>query len=174
MSQGSVTSAGKVKGTIAHDAADADAPVKIGLYAIELGAAPTNVGAGDVSNLRGTRSGQGLVIAGHPYTERLSGQYTTAQSGTVLKSVASGKAFAITAVSVLYDHDASNIISVEVKLGSTSVAGHPGLEPGSGLVEGSGAGMLYTGGDGNDVTFDCENPGGFPVWVFVTGFQVDH
>jgi hypothetical protein len=141
----------KAHGDVAHDAADSGNPVKVGSKAVNHGSSPTAVAAGDRVDQVANRHGVPFTICGHPNIERVRGQRTTAGSAT-LKSVDAGSKIVVTAYAATSAGGSAATCKVELKLGSTVIAEHPGMLAGSGLVEGSGAGILAVGADGEDLT----------------------
>jgi len=50
---------------------------------------------------------------------------------------------------------------------------HPGIAPGSGVVEGNGSGILGIGASGEDVRVTCEDAVGGSINIIVTYFTTD-
>jgi len=163
-------------GDVAHDAADTGDPVKIGAKAAGLGASPIAVAAADRTNVHATRHGISYVIGGHPNAQRLTGKYTAAQTDAVLKTVATGKSFVVTGYSVFVDKSCTVNVQALLEFDDATdvrIAEHPGIAAGSGMVEGSGAGILAIGASGQDVLFTCTVPTTGSVAVHVTGYEED-
>lgn len=104
--------------------------------------------------------------------------YTSAQTNTVLVSVASGQGFRVMGWEI--DIDRSVTVpyveaffefddTVDVKFG-----GHPGLAPGSGKARANGYGdeSLADGADGQDVIFTCDAPTGGEISGAVNGYFI--
>jgi hypothetical protein len=162
----------RVEGLVAHDAAVEGYPVYVGGKAVDFKATPADVAAADLTHWLFNRQGIPFILGGHPNTERLSGKYDSAQTDTSLKTINSGECFVITAASVYLDHGADPV-QVLLEFGSTRIIEHGELPPGSGLVEGSGAGIIAIGAEAEDPTFTCENPGSYYVTVHITGFKIE-
>jgi len=134
----------KTEGNVAHDTADSGGPVKQGAKAVAHGSSPTAVAAGDRTDLYANRHGVPFVIGGHPNVQRAEGIRITAGTDTIA-TPAGGKRFVVTAVSAYSANGGLNNIGVELKIGSLRIVKHPRIAPGSGFVEGSGAGILCIG-----------------------------
>jgi len=163
-------------GDIAHDAVDSGNPIKVGAKAAGLGASPTAVAASDRTHLHATRHGIAYVIGGHPNVERLAAKYTSAQTNTVLRTVAAGKSFVVTGYSVFVDKACTVNVSALLEFDAATdvvIAEHPGVAAGSGFVEGGGSGILAIGGSGEDVLITVSVPSGGSIAVHVTGYEED-
>ena len=162
-------------GNVAHDAADSGAPIKIGAKAISFGTSPTAVAANDRTDLYASRYGIPWVIGGFPNTEVLTGKYTSAQTDTVLKSVAAGQKFIVTMLSAMVGNIPTTAgCGVRFEFdGATdiSIGEHPNIAAGSGFVMGTGAGIIAAGADAQDLLVTTGNPSG-EICVAVTGFLI--
>lgn len=166
---------GRVEGQQDHDSNTLSRPIMAGLRAKAHGSAPSAVADADVTHWYANRDGVPFVIGGHPNIERLTAKYTSAQTDTVLKSIAGGAKFVVTQVSAFIDNACSVDVGVLFEFDDSSdvrISEHPGLAPGSGYTEGSGAGMLAVGGDGQDVLVTVEVPTGGSVVVSVSGYSI--
>lgn len=162
----------KVEGEIAENAAHNDVnPVLMGGRAEDVSGGVTAGAVGDVMAFRTLREGVLMSLGMHPDLERISNNYTAAQTDTVLKTVNSGFRFAVTAFAVLVDGTttATNI-NAELQGTTTVLAKHPGIPSGGGWVEGDGSGVLFTTADAADLEFTCDVPTGGSVQVSVSGF----
>lgn len=175
-----VDAAGRLKGNtvgnVAHDAADAGAPVKIGGKAIAHGSNPAAVAAGDRTDSYSNRHGIPFTIGGHPNPVRICVNYTSAQTDTVLQAISAGQKFVVTSYMITADNANSVDVAalLEFDAGTdTRVAEHPGIAKGSGFGEGNGGGILAAGGDGEDLLLTCEAPTGGSISVNVTGFIIE-
>jgi hypothetical protein len=167
--------AGEVTGNVAHDAADAGNPLKVGFKALAHGAAPTAVAADDRTDWFANRHGVPWVIGGHPKVERLTQKNTAAQTDQVLKTVAAGEKFVVTQISAFCDK--ANTVDVQVLIefddtADVKITEHPGIAAGSGFIEGNGAGILAIGADGQDLLLTNEVPTTGSVTVHVSGYIV--
>ena len=169
-----------VKGSVAHDGADADAPVKVGAKAIAHGTNPTAVAAADVTDLYANRAGVLFTIGGHPNQLTLAAAYTAAQTDTAIITAAGGAKIVVTGIEVTADK--ANTVDVGFYIGFHAtttptttgvVAAHPGLAAGSGLVKGNGGGILGVGGDGDDLRITSEVPTTGSIRVVVTYFTIE-
>jgi hypothetical protein len=156
---------------VAHDAADAGNPLKVGFKAWDHTTNPAAVANGDRSNLTGYREGVLAVLGTHPDMERICNNYTTAQTNTVLKTVNSGQRFAVTSYLIAVDGDVT-VSSIDCQLESTTtdLARHPGITAGAGYGEGDGSGVVFVTADSGDLEFTCDVPTGGSIQVMVTGF----
>ena len=174
-----------VSGDVAHDTADAGEPVKVGMKAVALKANPTEVAANDRTNWHADVSGVPFVLGGHPNILTQSLQVTDAdgaQTDAAIITAAANVAIVVTKVSVMADN--ANTVDVSCRIGfgtaSTPAADaaqvllfHPGIAAGSGVVEGSGAGILGIGASGEDVRVTCEDPVTGSINIIVTYFTTD-
>lgn len=174
-----------VSGDVAHDTADAGEPVKIGMKAVALKANPTEVAAGDRTNWYADVSGVPFVLGGHPNILTQSLQVTDAdgaQTDTAIITAGANVAIVVTKVSVMADNANTNDVSVRIGLATTNTPAadaaqvilfHPGIAPGSGVVEGTGSGIIGIGASGEDVRVTCEDPVGGSINIIVTYFTTD-
>lgn len=169
-----------VEGSVAHDAADADNPVKVGHKAIAHGTNPTAVAANDVSDWYTNRHGIPWVIGGHPNIVTTRANYTAAQTDTAIVTVGAGTKIVVTRVSVTSDNATSVDVQARIGFGATTtptttgvVLSHPGIAAGSGVVEGTGAGMLGVGADGEDLRITSEVPTSGSIDVVVSYYTIE-
>ena len=154
-----------VEGTVAHDGADSGNPVKVGMKAIAHGTNPTAVAADDRTDWYANREGVPWVIGGHPNIITRRDNYTAAQADTAIVTVAADNKIVVTRCSAMCDN--ANSVDVQVRIGFATattptgagvVLSHPGIAPGSGIVEGNGSGMLGVGADNEDLRITSEVP----------------
>lgn len=175
----------QVVGDVAHSATDSGNPVKMGAKAIEYGSNPTEVDAGERTDLYATRGGIPFHIGGHPNAITRSFVFAdadNAQTDTSLLTVAAGTRIVITKLSVFVDSATTNSGGVAVRIGfgtanvptpsSSGVNGllfnHPGIAAGSGVVEGNGAGILGIGASNEDLRITSEDPTAGSITVTFT------
>jgi hypothetical protein len=177
-----------VVGNVNHDTADADAPVKIGGYAVSGSASPTSVAAADRTRFIANQHGVPYVIAGHP--NLITREYdfgTAAQTDVNLAAavVAADERIYVTRFEAMCDN--ANTVSVSVRAGfgtanvptasATGVSGmigsHPGVAPGSGFVCGTGAAIIAVGGAGEEprITTSAATTGN--LHVVISYFLID-
>lgn len=101
-----------------------------------------------------------------------STNYTGAQADTVVESVDADHRYVLCGVAVALDQDSAADCNVIVKIGSTTVARHPGLIPGDTFKVGDGSGVLHIGAPGEDVTITTETPNPASVQFNLYGFQI--
>jgi len=151
-----------------------------GFKAADLKTTPTAVAANARTDAYATRGGIQFTLNGHPNTLSQNLQVTDAdgaQTDTAIVSVSAGTAIIVTKVSVMADNANRSDVSVRIGFGTTNTpaadgAGvilfHPGIAPGSGLVEGTGAGIIGIGASGEDVRVTCSDPVGGSLSIIVT------
>lgn len=173
-----------VSGDAAHDAADAGEPVKLGHKAIDLGANPTDVAANDRTNWYAMRNGVPFVIGGAPFVKSQNLQVTDAdgaQTDTAIITAAANVAIMVTAIEVTCDNANTADVSVRIGFGTANTPAadadkvilfHPGIAAGSGIVKGSGAGIIGAGLSGEDLRVTCEDPTSGSVSITVTYFTL--
>jgi len=159
----SVTDGLNVEGDIAHDAADSGNPHKMGARAIAHGTNPTEVSSADRSDLYCNVAGVAFVIGGHPNVQTIRANYTAAQTDTAI--VSTTEKIVVTRVSVMVANEGTVDVDVVIGFGAVNtptttgvILAHPGIAVGSGVVEGTGSGMLGVGAAGEDVRITCSNP----------------
>lgn len=109
---------------------------------------------------------------------RYTAEYTSAQTGAVLVSVASGEGFVMTGYSVRLSAAGPNITSYTLEWDDTVdvvIGGHPGVARGSGDGEKATSDTypIAEGADGQDLLFKCADPGtGGKIRVMVNGYKV--
>lgn len=163
-----------------HDAVDAGEPVKVGAKAIAHGSNPSAVAAADRTDLYANRHGVLFTIGGHPNIVTFEAAYTAAQTDTAIVSVSSGTKIVVTEIEALCDHANTVDVGVRVGFGTANtptttgvVLTHPGIAPGSGVVRGSGAGILGIGGDGEDLRITCEVPTTGSIRIIVSYYTIE-
>lgn len=174
-----------VSGDVAHDTADAGEPVKVGMKAVALKANPTEVAANDRTNWHADVSGVPFVLGGHPNILSQSLQVTDAdgaQTDAAIITAGANVAVVLTKISVMADNANTGDVSVRIGFGTANtpaadaaqvVLFHPGLAPGTGVVEGTGSGIIGIGASGEDLRITCEDPAGGSINVIATYFTTD-
>lgn len=172
--------AARTSGDVAHDAADAGAPVKLGAVAIAHGTNPTAVAAADRTNLYANRAGVLFAIGGHPNIVTLEAEYTAAQTDTAIVTVAGGLKIVVTQVMAVCDRANTVDVGVRIGFGATNtptttgvVLTHPGIAAGSGVSRGDGSGILGVGADGADLRITSEAPTTGALRVLVSYYTVE-
>lgn len=169
-------------GDVAHDSSDSGNPVKVGMKAVDLGATPTAVASNDRTQWHSLRNGIPFVLGGHPNTLSQSLEITDAdgaQTDTAIITVSAGTAIVVTKVSVMASN--ANTVNVSCRIGfgtaNTPAADaaqvilyHPGIAPGSGVVEGNGAGIIGIGASNEDLRVTCADPVTGSINIIVTYF----
>lgn len=177
-----------VSGDVAHDSPDAGEPVKIGFKAIAHGTNPTAVGENDRTNWYANRHGIPWFIGGHPNI--ITKEFTFAdadgaQTNVALVTVSAGTKIVVTKCTAVCDNDNTDDISVRIgfagaTLSAVSTSGvtgivlsHPGIAAGSGIVEGTGTGIIGIGADGEDLRITCDDPVGGSLRIVVTYYTIE-
>jgi hypothetical protein len=174
-----VTDGLNVEGDVAHDTADSGNPLKLGGKALSHGTNPTEVANNDRSDLYCNVAGVPFMIGGHPNVKTIRANYTAAQTDTQIVAAPAGEKLVVTRVSVTADN--ANTVDVQARIGfhatttptTTDVLlSHPGIAPGSGVVEGSGAGMLGVGAADADLRITSEVPTTGSIDVVVSYYEI--
>lgn len=117
-----------------------------------------------------------VLTAPRTELERLTAKYTSAQTNAILKTVAAGRRFVVTAVDVFCDNGNTVDVSVLLEFDDTTdvtIVEHPGVAPGSGFVIGDGSGQIQIGDDGQNVIVTTSVSTGGSVTVHVSGYLID-
>ena len=145
------------------------------IHAVGHGSLSAAGAAGSLVEPIGDRHGVAFVMGGHPNVVTTRVNYTTAQSDTQIVVVGPADKIVVTRCSVLVDNACSVDVGARVGLGSGVtptgdgvVLSHPGIAPGSGVVEGCGSGLLGVGGMGEDLRITSEVPTGGSIDVVVS------
>ncbi len=167
----------QVVGNVAHDGVDAGNPVKIGAKAVAFGANPTAVAAADRTDVYATVAGIPFSLGGHPNIITLEAEYAAAQTDTAIITAAAGTKLVVTEIEVLSSNDTTVNVDVRVGFGAATtpttvgvVLTHPGVAPGSGVVRGSGAGIVGIGADDEDLRITSSVPTDGAIRVLVSYF----
>ena len=119
-------------------------------------------------------------MGGHPNIVTVRANYTTAQTNAAVVTVAGGSKIVVTRLTVTADN--ANTVDVQARIGFAAattptttgvVLSHPGIAAGSGVVEGSGAGILGIGGDGEDLRITSEVPTTGSIDVVVSYYTIE-
>lgn len=171
---------GQMVGNIAHDGIDSGNPVKVGQKAVALKATPTAVAAADRTDRISTRGGIPFVLGGAPNILSQSMQVTDAdgaQTNAAIITVGAGTAIVVTKTSVMADNANTVDVSCRIGFGTTNTPAadaaqvilfHPGIAAGSGVVEGTGAGIIGLGASNEDLRVTCEDPVSGSINIIVT------
>ena len=169
----------QVQGNVAADTADAGNPIKIGGRAVEFGDDPNSYEDGDRADSIFNRDGVMFVLGGHPNMIARRDNYTGAQTDTAIVTVGASDSIVVTGLSVLA-HNANSVdVTVRIGFGTTTtpvntsvVLAHPGIAPGSGVVEGTGTAVLGFGSGGQDLRITSTVPTGGSIDVLVKYFII--
>ena len=169
-----------VDSSVAHDDADSGGPVKVGYKALSYGANPTAVATNDRTDAYANRHGIPFVLGGHPNIITVRANYTAAQTDAAIITISSATKIVVTRVSALCDNANSVDVAVRIGFGISNtpttggvVLSHPGIAPGSGVVEGNGSGILGVGEDGSDLRITSEVPTNGSLDVVVSYFTIE-
>jgi len=168
------------QGNVAHDAIDSGNPLKIGLKTIAHGTNPTAVAAADRTDWYANRAGIPFVISGHPNIITLRANYDAAQTDTAIVTVGGGAKILVTRISVMCSNANTVNVSVLIGFGAANtptttgvILAHPNIAAGSGIVEGSGAGILGIGADGEDLRITSSVPTTGSIDVIVSYYTIE-
>ncbi len=184
----SVTDGLNIEGDIAHDSADSGNPLKVGFKAIAHSSNPTAVAANDRTDWYANRHGVPWVIGGHPNI--VSREYMTTGAQTndaIIDSIGAGTKVVVTEIEALASAAGTTTPQVRIGFGATAVPtepttgnsatdvvlSHPGIAAGSGVVRGSGAGIVATGGDGEELRITCDAPTDGQLTVLVSYYTIE-
>ena len=161
----------------ADDAAFTIATGKVmvaGAAIVAHGTAPDAADAGDAGALLANRNRVLFTIGGNPNIQ--SSEYYTTTAATddnIMPAIGAGTIYVITQISVTVSAACTVSPSVRIGFGATTVPAqgasqadatakvilsHPGIPAGSGVVKGSGAGIVGIGGDGEELRITCSAP----------------
>jgi len=178
----------QVVGNIAHDGVDSGNPILNGYRAISHGANPTAVASADRTYGYANIAGIPFVMGGHPNI--VSGEYNTTAAQTddnILPAIAGGTIYVITSVSVMVSNACTVSPSVRIGFGAATltasgasgadavskiILSHPGIAPGSGIVKGTGSGIVGIGGDGEELRITCSVPTTGSIFVQVDYYTI--
>lgn len=177
----------QANGDIAHDAADAGAPVKTGAVAIAHGTNPTAVAAADRTNLYANRAGIPFFIGGHPNVitrGHLVADSDGAQTDAALLTVGAGTKIVVTRITIVCDNANTGDCRVAIGFGTANVptnslSGVAGLlvdgsfDGGAGVTIGDGSGILGIGADGEDLRLTCSDPAGGNIRITYSYYTIE-
>ncbi len=170
----------QVFGTRAHDEVDGEGPVKIGHKAVDHGASPTAVAAGDRTDSYANRDGIPFVMGGHMNTVTRRDNFTAAETDTALVTVSGGTKIVVTHQMITAHNSNSVDVQARTGFGATTtptavgvVGSHPGMPPGGGFTVGNGGGILGIGADGEDLRITSGVPTGGSIDVVTTYFLIE-
>lgn len=160
-----------IQGNIASGVAQSGNPVGIGGRAVVHGSAPSTVDADDRTDFIANRAGLPFMMGGSPDVQCPEWKFTSAQTDVKIITVSSGTKIVVTKISVMVSKTSTST-STAVRVGfgastlptvtsnsATPAAGivfdHGGIVPGSGATEGTGAGIIGVGADGEDLIITC-------------------
>lgn len=154
-----------VTGDVAHDGVNSGNPEQLGGHAVSGSASPTSVAAADRVRWIFNQHGMPYTIAGHPNLITREFDFgTAAQTDLNLAAavVAADERIYVTRFEALCDNANTVAVAVRCGFGATAVptasatgvsgmiASHPGIPAGSGIICGSGAGLIAVGGAGEE------------------------
>jgi hypothetical protein len=175
----SVTDGLNIEGDVAHDAADSGNPIKVGAKALSHGTNPTEVANNDRTDTYANVAGVPFMIGGHPNVQTFRANYTAAETDTQIVAAPAGEKIVVTRVSVTADNANTADVQARIGFGATTtptgagvLLSHPGIAAGSGVVEGSGAGMLGVGAADEDLRITSEVPSSGSIDVVVSYYTI--
>lgn len=175
-----------IQGNVNHDVVDSGNPIKVGAKAIDHGANPTEVEAGDRTDNYSNRAGIPFVIGGHPNIISTEYKATTAQTDDLIVAVGADEAIIVTSIDVTISGETTPDVEARIGFGTANVPtdpadgasvdgmvlSHPGIKPGSGMVKGSGAGIIAMGGDNEDLRITNTEPTDGELKVCVSYYTI--
>lgn len=145
------------------------------LEAVDHGTNPTAGAVGANVSWHANRAGVPFVVGGHPnvITREMTILTTDpAQTDAALVTVSAGTKIVVTRASVTVTTTQQTPVACRIGFGTATlpaasltgvdgiVLAHDGISNGSGVVEGSGAGILGIGADDEDLRVTCDSPSG--------------
>jgi hypothetical protein len=147
-----------IVGNVAHDAVDADGPIKVGQVAIAHGTNPTAVAAADRTNWYSNRAGVPFVMGGHPNIITIHLTFTAAQTDTAVITVGAGAKIVVTGFQFTVDNASTVFPKVLLGFGTANtptttgvIGAHGGVPAGGGFGRGDGSGIVGIGADNEDL-----------------------
>lgn len=175
-----------VTGGVAHDGADSGNPLKVGYKAVSHGANPTAVAAADRTDAYANRHGIPFMLGGHPNIITRSVRVTTSQTdATLVGTINAGTKVVVTQINVMCSGANSVDTNVKIGFGATTIPAdsttgangvlfdHEGIKAGSGVVIGSGAGILGIGADGEELRLTSSEPTSGALTVSFSYFTIE-
>ena len=179
----------RVVGNRDHDAVDAGEVVKVGGVAVSGSATPTSVAAADRTRWIFNQHGIPYVMGGHPnliVREYDFGAAAQTDVNLAAAVVAADERIYVTRFEALNDiSTTAAFVSVRAGFGTVSVptasatgvsgmiGSHPGLAPGSGIIEGNGAGVIAVGGAGEEPRITTSAATGGNLHVIFAYYLID-
>ena len=176
-----------IQGSIAHDSADADKPVKIGAKTVGYSGL-VSVADADVTNIYANRHGVLMVIGGDPGVVTSVARSAAAWTDQAIGpgAVSAGSRVVVTRITFTVSNACS--VNVDCKIGfgtatlpadSTSgasglLADHEGVPPGGGFTVGDGAGILGVGADDAELRITTGAATGGFACVSVTYYLLEN
>lgn len=126
------------------------------------------------------RHGIPFVLCGHMNIITFRANYTAAETDTAIIAIAANLKIVVTRLSALCSN--ANSVNVQCRIGFAAtttptttgvILSHPGIAPGSGIVEGNGSGILGVGADGEDLRITSGVPTGGSLDVLVSYFTIE-
>jgi hypothetical protein len=170
-----------VAGNIAHDAADGGFPLKTGFRAINPDVS-VGIANGDRHDDFGTRTGSRIVLGSVLPIQMIEFVWTAAKTNATIISAGLLQYIHLSQVAVTCDNANSVAVGVRIGFSSTTlpatpgdggtadgmVVTHPGIPAGSGIVQGTGAGLVAAGTADEDLLITASVPTGGSCRAFFT------
>lgn len=172
---------------VAHDAADAGSPLKVGSKTVAFGSTPTAVAAGDRADWLSNRAGIPFSQPGHPNTVTTECQVQDADGALTDQAcvtVSAGTKIVVTGVAAHCDGSTTAPTNIAVGFGTANVpsrahtgaagilAGFDGVPAGGGMVKGFNGGVVGVGADDEDVRYTIEDPAGGNCSIEVSYYTI--
>lgn len=148
--------------------------------AVVHGTNPTSISSGDTGLLLTNTAGVPFVIGGHPNIQTIRANYAAAQTDTAIVTIATGLKIVVTRISITASNENTVNVSAVAGFGLVNtpattgvLIAHPGIAAGSGVVEGTGAGMLGVGADGEDLRITSSAPTTGSIDVVVSYYTIN-
>lgn len=160
----------EIQGNVANGTVDSGNPIKLGFKAVNHTASGNvtlpSVDINDRVDWISNVDGVPFVMAGHPNIMTFRKNFAAGTTSTFIVGAGVGDRIIVTRISVLADN--ANTADTQVRIGFTDtttpttegvILSHPGIPAGSGIIRGTGAGIIGVGNVGNDLKITSEDPG---------------
>lgn len=176
-----------VVGPTAHDGVGSGInPLAVGGYATAFSQTTADVGAGDITRILATRGGSLFVLGGSPAVHTREWEVSAALTNIVLAPSATNQKYVVTEIGTHVGGSCTVNVSVRVGFATGNLpatasgsAGDEGIllaasamPPGTGMVRGTGAGVIGVSNDSEALTVTTTVPTGGRAKVWATYFVV--
>lgn len=166
----------QVIGAVAASGADAQAPVKVGMKAIDYGTTTTAVSTSDVTDWFADVTGIPFFIGGHPNVVTLEKSYTAATTNAVYATLSAvGGKLVVTQAQACCEGRGDVRLGFGTSTVPTSqgvVLSHPRISTGDWVTRGSGEGVVAVGAAGEALLITVGTPSVGSIRVVTTYYPI--